>query len=100
MSRYIMPLCLTFIWATAGFSAPTSEEDDLLNDLEAELQRSLKVEKSTKSSPAVEELSPEGIDRLYQEAADFYAKGKYHEAKASMTRAYAAFERLAVKDKD
>ena len=22
MSRYLMPLCLTFIWATAGFSAP------------------------------------------------------------------------------
>jgi tetratricopeptide (TPR) repeat protein len=42
---------------------------------------------------------PEGIDRLYQEAGDFFRKGKYREAKASMTRAYAAFERLEVKDK-
>jgi hypothetical protein len=42
---------------------------------------------------------PENIDRLYQEAGDFYRKGKYREAKASMTRAYAAFERLEVKDK-
>ena len=41
----------------------------------------------------------EGIDRLHQEALDFYDKGKYREAKASMTRAYAAFERLEVKDK-
>ena len=30
---------------------------------------------------------------------DFYDKGKYREAKASMTRVYAAFERLEVKDK-
>ena len=41
----------------------------------------------------------EDIDRLAQEAADFYVKGKYREARASMTRAYAAFERLEVKDK-
>jgi tetratricopeptide (TPR) repeat protein len=39
------------------------------------------------------------VDTLCQEAVDFYDKGKYHEAKASMTRAYAAFERLEVKDK-
>jgi tetratricopeptide (TPR) repeat protein len=41
----------------------------------------------------------EDIDRLHQEAEDFYDKGKYREAKASMTRAYAAFERLDLKDK-
>jgi hypothetical protein len=41
----------------------------------------------------------EDINRLYQEAGDFYGKGKYREAKANMTRAYAAFERLEVKDK-
>jgi tetratricopeptide (TPR) repeat protein len=39
------------------------------------------------------------IDPLYQEAADLCLKGKYREAKASLTRAYAAFERLEVKDK-
>ena len=42
---------------------------------------------------------PDDIDRLREEAGDFYDKGKYREAKASMTRAYAAFERLEVKDK-
>ena len=41
----------------------------------------------------------EDIDPLYQEAADLCLKGKYREAKASLTRAYAAFERLEVKDK-
>jgi tetratricopeptide (TPR) repeat protein len=43
--------------------------------------------------------SPEGIDRLYEEAGDFYLKGKYREAKARMTRAYASFQRLEVNDK-
>ena len=47
----------------------------------------------------MKELSQEDIDRLEKEALDFYGKGKYREAKASMTRAYAAFERLEVKDK-
>jgi len=41
----------------------------------------------------------EDINRLHEEAADLYVKGKYREAKASMTRGYAAFERLEVKDK-
>ena len=44
-------------------------------------------------------LPPKDFDRLYQEARDFLKKGKYHEAKASMTRAYEAFERLEVKNK-
>jgi tetratricopeptide (TPR) repeat protein len=39
------------------------------------------------------------VDTLYQEAEAFYDKGKYREAKASMTPVYAAFERLEVKDK-
>ena len=71
-----MLLCLTFIWATAGFSAPPSEEDDVLKDLEAELQRSLKVEKATKSSPAVEgylALSLKYLDRGESDKAIKYA---------------------------
>ena len=41
----------------------------------------------------------EDIDRLEKEAREFYDKGKYREAKAIMTSAYAAFERLEVKEK-
>ena len=42
---------------------------------------------------------PRSVDTLYQVARDCYGKGKYREAEYSMTRAYANFERLEIKDK-
>ena len=43
-------------------------------------------------------LSSEEVERLYSQATEFYRKGKYPQAKAVMTQAYAAFEQLPQKE--
>jgi tetratricopeptide (TPR) repeat protein len=79
-------LSLGFLVVSANAQNANATE---VEKLKAEIAR-LKAELATR---------PEDIDRLREEAGDFFRKGKYREAKASMTRAYAAFERLEVKDK-
>jgi tetratricopeptide (TPR) repeat protein len=74
-----MPLCLTFIWVTAGFSVPSSEEDDLFKDLEADLEKIPKTKSFAKSSPAVEAylaLSQKYLNRVeYDNAIKYANKG-------------------------
>jgi predicted nuclease with TOPRIM domain len=87
-TRSVLFALLSLGFLAASANAQNADVNEV-EKLKAEIAR-LKAELATR---------PEDIDRLREEAGDFYGKGKYRKAKASMTRAYAAFERLEVKDK-
>ena len=85
--KRLVPLFALLVFASVGtLSAQTRDQE--IERLKAENAR-LKALLATR---------PEDVETLLKEAGALYDQGKYREAKAKATQAYAAFERLPVKD--
>ena len=90
MTRTLLLLSMITL-AVGSVTAQTGDKAEI-ERLRAELAR-------LKAENALPKIRPEDIEKLVSEADALYEQGKYREAKAKMLRAYAAFERLPVKDK-